>query len=55
MRRWLANVGANIASAGTTDLGAVEGLAHTITGTTTITGFGTVSAGIWTWSEDTDL
>ena len=47
VRRWLANVGANIASAGTTDLGAVEGLAHTITGTTTITGFGTVSAGIW--------
>lgn len=43
----LAHKGADIASAGTTDLGAVEGLFHDITGTTTITGFGTVSAGIW--------
>jgi hypothetical protein len=47
MRRWLANKGANIASASTTDLGAVEGLSHTITGTVTITSFGTVSSGIW--------
>jgi hypothetical protein len=39
--------GADIASAGTTDLGAVEGLAHTVTGTTTITSFGTVRAGVW--------
>lgn len=47
VRGWLATKGANIASATTTDLGAVEGLSHSITGTTTITSFGTVSAGIW--------
>lgn len=47
IRSGLATVGANIASAGTTDLGAVPGLRHLITGTTTITSFGTVSAGIW--------
>jgi hypothetical protein len=46
VRGWLATKGSDIASAGTTDLGAVEGLAHDITGTTTITGFGTVVAGI---------
>lgn len=45
--RGLSHKGADIASATTTDLGAVEGLAHDITGTTTITGFGTVRAGIW--------
>lgn len=45
--RGLSNKGADIASATTTDLGAVEGLAHDITGTTTITSFGTVRAGIW--------
>lgn len=39
--------GADIASATTTDLGAVQGLMHDITGTTTITGLGTVRAGIW--------
>ena len=42
-----ATKGSDIASAATTDLGAVAGLMHDITGTTTITGFGTVSAGIW--------
>lgn len=47
VRAGLATIGANIASAGTTDLGAVSGLRHLITGTTTITSFGTVSAGIW--------
>lgn len=47
VRGWLATKGADIASATTTDLGAVEGLFHDITGTTAITGFGTVSAGIW--------
>ncbi len=47
IRAWLANKGADIASATTTDLGAVAGLAHDITGTTTITSFGTVDAGIW--------
>ena len=43
----LASKGADIASAATTDLGAVSGLMHDITGTTTITGFGTVAAGVW--------
>lgn len=45
-RGWLASKGADIASAGTTDLGAIEGYSHDITGTVTITSFGTVSAGI---------
>lgn len=45
--RGLSHKGADIASAGTTDLGAIEGLSHDITGTTTITSFGTVRAGIW--------
>lgn len=43
----LATKGADIASAATTDLGAVQGLFHDITGTTTITSFGTVAAGVW--------
>jgi len=37
--------GANIASSGTTDIGAATGNYVTITGTTTITSFGTVQAG----------
>lgn len=44
--RGLSHKGNDIASATTTDIGAVEGLAHDITGTTTITGLGTVRAGI---------
>jgi hypothetical protein len=47
VRGGLAHKGADISSDTTTDLGAVAGLFHDITGTTTITGFGTVSAGIW--------
>jgi microcystin-dependent protein len=47
VRQDLATKGADIASATTADLGAVAGLMHDITGTNTITGFGTVSAGIW--------
>ncbi len=47
MVRGLSYKGADISSATTTDLGAVEGLMHDITGTTTITSFGTVRAGIW--------
>lgn len=47
VRQDLATKGADIASAATTDLGAVAGLMHDITGTTAITSFGTVSAGIW--------
>jgi hypothetical protein len=45
--RGLSHKGADIASAATTDLGAVEGVSNDITGTTTITSFGTVRAGIW--------
>lgn len=44
--RGLSHKGSDIASATTTDIGAVEGLSHDITGTTPITGFGTVRAGI---------
>jgi hypothetical protein len=47
VRQDLAHKGADIASATTTDIGAVAGLMHDITGTTTITGLGTVSAGVW--------
>jgi len=47
VRAGLATKGADIASAGTMDIGAVAGLYHDITGTTTVTGMGTVSAGIW--------
>lgn len=47
VRQDLANKGSDIASATTTDLGAIAGSMHDITGTTTITSFGTVSAGIW--------
>jgi hypothetical protein len=43
----LATKGSDIASASTADLGAIQGVMHDITGTTTITSFGTVSAGIW--------
>lgn len=46
IRGGLAHKGSDIASAATTDLGAIAGLMHDITGTTTITSFGTVSAGI---------
>lgn len=47
VRQDLASKGSDIASAGTTDLGAVAGLYHDITGSTTVTGLGTVSEGIW--------
>jgi len=49
LRGNLADKGADIASATTTDLAAVTGLMHDITGTTTITGFGTTDTadGIW--------
>lgn len=39
--------GADIASASTTDIGAATGNSVTITGTTTITGLGTIAAGAW--------
>jgi microcystin-dependent protein len=44
--RGLSHKGADIAASSTTDLGAVEGKFHDITGTTTISSFGTVRAGI---------
>jgi microcystin-dependent protein len=44
--RGLSHKGSDIASAASTDIGAVEGLYHDITGTTTITSLGTVRAGI---------
>lgn len=47
VRSALASKGSDVSSASTADIGAVEGLYHDITGTTTITGLGTVSAGIW--------
>lgn len=37
----------NVASATTTDLGAAAGRIVDVTGTTTITSFGTVAAGVW--------
>jgi len=46
VRQDLASKGADIASATTTDIGAVAGKQHDITGVTTITSFGTVAAGI---------
>lgn len=39
--------GTDKASAGTVDLSATDGLFHDVTGTTTITAFGTVRAGVW--------
>ena len=39
--------GSDISSATTIDLSATNGLFHDVTGTTTITGLGTVRAGVW--------
>jgi hypothetical protein len=47
VRAWLAHKGADIVATATTDLGAIPGLFHDITGSTGISSFGTVSAGIW--------
>lgn len=47
VRQDLANAPTDVASAATTDLGAVASNYVRITGTTTITAFGTVSSGIW--------
>jgi hypothetical protein len=46
VRQDLATKGSDVASATSTDIGAVAGFMHDITGTTTITGLGTVSSGI---------
>lgn len=40
---------ASVASATTTDIGASDATFLTITGTTTITGFGTISEGVYKW------
>ncbi len=45
--RGLSHKGSDIAATTTTDVGAVEGMLHDITGTEAITGLGTVRAGIW--------
>lgn len=47
VRQDLASVGSNVASAATTDIGAVAGLFLTVTGVVTITALGSVSAGVW--------
>lgn len=47
IRKYLASPGANMASAGTVDLSTADGFHIHITGTTTITALGTVSAGIY--------
>lgn len=46
IRQYIRNIGANIASASTTDLSTATGDVVSITGTATITAFGTVSAGM---------
>jgi microcystin-dependent protein len=62
--RGLSHKGADIASTSTVDLGAVEGKFHDITGTSTISSFGTVRAGIekilrprgaQTWTHSSNL
>ena len=47
VRTALGTKGTDKASAGTVDLSDTDGLFHDVTGTTTITSFGTASAGIW--------
>lgn len=47
VRKYLATKGADLASGTTTDLSTTDGNFIDITGTTTITGFGTLSAGMW--------
>ncbi len=49
IRKHLRTIGANIASASTVDLSAATGDVVNITGTTTITSLGTVSAGMRVW------
>lgn len=46
LRKYLASPGSNMASASTVDLSTADGYYIQITGTTTITGFGTESAGV---------
>lgn len=53
IRRAVANQGSDMASAATVDLGAAAGQYVKVTGTTTITAFGTVNAGVMRWVEFT--
>lgn len=53
IRRAVANQGSDISSATTTDIGAATGQYVKVTGTTTITGLGTVNAGTMRWVEFT--
>ena len=49
VRQDLAHKGSDIVAAATTDIGAVAGSYHDITGNSTISSYGTVSAGISKW------
>lgn len=49
VRKYTRTIGANIASSSTVDLSTATGDVITVTGTTTITGLGTVSAGMRFW------
>jgi hypothetical protein len=51
LRQAVANQGADIASAATTNIGAATGQYVRVTGTTTITSLGTVNAGAMRWVE----
>ncbi len=53
IRSAVANQGSDIASAATTNIGAATGQYVRVTGTTTITSFGTVNAGVMRWVEFT--
>lgn len=53
IRRAVANQGSDIASAATTDIGASTGQYVRVTGTTSITGLGTINAGATRWVEFT--
>jgi hypothetical protein len=53
IKKAVANQGSDIASAGTTDIGAATGQYVRITGTNAITSFGTVNAGTMRWVEFT--
>jgi hypothetical protein len=53
VRAAVANQGSDIASAATTNIGAATGQYVRVTGTTAITSFGTVNAGVMRWVEFT--
>jgi hypothetical protein len=53
VRAAVANQGSDIASAATTNIGAATGQYVRVTGTTAVTSFGTVNAGVMRWVEFT--